>query len=233
MTDYTLYYWPIPFRGQFVRAVLAHVGASWEERDMDEIMALKGKPPAEQPVPHMGPPVLIDHAADCALSQLPAILGYLGRKYGLMPEDPVRAALTDKMIADANDVLYEITLHNGAQMWTKQSWDEYLPRLKRWMQMFEATGQGYGLTADQGFLLGTEALGIADITTGILWGTMTDKLPALAPLLEQTAPAVAGLCGRIAALPAQAKLRADSDAAYGDEWCSGQIEASLRAVNPV
>ena len=27
MTDYTLFYWPIPFRGQFVRAVLAHVGA--------------------------------------------------------------------------------------------------------------------------------------------------------------------------------------------------------------
>ena len=23
MTDYTLYYWPVPFRGQFIRAILA------------------------------------------------------------------------------------------------------------------------------------------------------------------------------------------------------------------
>jgi glutathione S-transferase len=26
MTDYTLYYWSLPFRGQFVRAVLAYSG---------------------------------------------------------------------------------------------------------------------------------------------------------------------------------------------------------------
>ena len=25
MTDYTLHYWPIPFRGHFIRYVLAHV----------------------------------------------------------------------------------------------------------------------------------------------------------------------------------------------------------------
>jgi glutathione S-transferase len=49
-------------------------------------------------------------------------------------------------------------------------------------------------------------------------------------MLEETAPAVAGLTRRMAALPEQAALRAESDAKYGDEWCSGQIEASLRAV---
>jgi glutathione S-transferase len=59
---------------------------------------------------------------------------------------------------------------------------------------------------------------------------MTAKLPSLRPLLDATAPAIAGLSDRIAALPEQADLRARSDAAYGDEWCSGQIEASLRAV---
>jgi glutathione S-transferase len=59
---------------------------------------------------------------------------------------------------------------------------------------------------------------------------MTDKLPPLRPLLDQTAPALAALCDRIAALPAQAALRAWSDERFGDEWCSGRIEASLRAV---
>ena len=59
---------------------------------------------------------------------------------------------------------------------------------------------------------------------------MTAKFPALRPLLDETAPALAGLSDRIGALPEQAELRARSDAAYGEEWCSGEIEASLRAV---
>ena len=106
MADYTLYYWPLPFRGQFVRAVLAHVSASWNEADMEALSSLMRAEPTKQLVPHMGPPVLTDHAADFSLAQTPAILAYLGGKYGLIPNDPVRAALTAKIIADANDVLY-------------------------------------------------------------------------------------------------------------------------------
>ncbi len=230
MADYTLYYWPLPFRGQFVRAVLAHVGASWEERDVDAIFALKDAEPAQQPVPHMGPPVLIDNAEDVCLSQMPAVLGYLGRKHGLIPTDAQAAALTDKLVADANDLLYEMTLHNGAQMWTEQSWQAYLPRLGRWMAIFEETGRRHGLTPEAGSMLGTEAMGIADLATYALWGTMIAKLPELEPMLVTTAPAVAGLCQRIAQRPEQEKLRRDSDSAYRDEWCGGQIGASLRAV---
>ncbi len=230
MADYTLYYWPLPFRGQFVRAVLAHVHASWDERDIDAIFALKDAVPAEQPVPHMGPPVLIDHAEDVCLSQMPAILGYLGRKHGLIPVDPAAAALTDKLVADANDVLYEMTLHNGAQMWTEQSWQAYVPRLERWMAIFEETGRRHGLTPASGFILGSGSAGIADLTAYALWGTMIARLPALEPMLVTTAPAVAGLCERIAQLPEQEELRRDSDTAYGNEWCGGQIGASLRAM---
>jgi glutathione S-transferase len=230
MTDYTLYYWPVPFRGQFIRSVLAHVHATWDEAGVAAISALMATAPGEQLVPHMGPPVLTDHAADLSLAQTPAILAYLGRKHGLIPDDPARAALTDKIVADANDVLYEMTLHNGAQMWTQPGWNAYRPRLGRWMEIFEQTGRRHGLTAQAGHLLGTEAPGLADLVTHILWGTMTAKLPSLRPLLEATAPAIAGLSDRIAGLPEQDALRARSDAEYEDEWCSGQIEASLRAV---
>ena len=230
MVDYTLHYWPIPFRGEFVRAVLAHAGVSWNEAGMDVAGIRRGTVPAEQIIPHMGPPVLIDHAAGVSLSQMPAILGYLGRKHGLIPADPARAALTDKVVADANDVLYEMTLHNGAQMWTSENWEAYRPRLARWMTIFEELGRRHELTAGAGTLLGTEAVGVADLTAAILWGTMTVKLPALRPMLEATAPAVTGLTDRVAGLPEQADLRARSEAEYGDEWCSGQIEASLRAV---
>lgn len=230
MTDYTLYYWPIPFRGQFVRSVLAHAGAAWTEAGIDDLIALKDAEPVKQLVPHMGPPVLTDHAADLSLAQTQAILGYLGDKYGLIPADPARAALTAKIIADANDVLYEMTLHNGAQMWTQKRWDTYRPRLARWMAIFEERGCRHGLTIEEGHVLGTNATGLADLVVHILWGVMTSKLPALRPLLETTAPAIAALSDRIARLPEQEELRKRCDAEYGDEWCSGQIEASLRAV---
>ncbi len=230
MTDYTLYYWPLPFRGQFIRAVLAHVHASWDEVTAAEISALGRMSPSEQPIPHMGSPVLTDHAADVSLAQMPAILGYLGRQHGLIPEDPVLEALTAKVIADTNDVLYEMTRYNGAQMWTEEAWSAYLPRLARWMEIFEETGRRHGLTAGAGHLLGNQDPGIADLVTHSLWGTMTARLPTLRPLLEATAPAVAGLSDRVGRLPEQEALRSRSDAAYGDEWCSGQIEASLRAV---
>lgn len=230
MTDYTLYYWPLPFRGQFVRSVLAHAGAAWVEADMDDLLGLKGADPAAQLVPHMGPPVLTDHAAGLSLAQTPAILAYLGGKHGLVPADRVGAALTAKVVADANDVLYEMTLHNGAQMWTPDLWQAYRPRLARWMAIFEELGRRHDLTAAAGHMLGTDSPGVADLAVYSLWGVMTAKLPSLRPLLENAAPAIAGLSDRIGALPAQAELRARSDAAYGEEWCSGQIEASLRAV---
>ncbi len=230
MTDYTHYYWPIPFRGQFVRSVLAHVGASWTEAGIEDLCTLKDADPTRQPVPHMGPPVLTDHAADLSLAQTPAILAYLGGKYDLIPKDQARAALTAKIIADANDVLYEMTLHNGAQMWAQERWDAYRPRLGRWMAIFEEHGRRHGLTTEVGHVLGTDAPGLADLVVHILWGVMTSKLPALRPLLETTAPATAALSDRIARLPEQEELSERSDEQYGDEWCSGQIEASLRAV---
>ena len=230
MTDYTLYYWQLPFRGQFVRSVLAHVGASWTEADIGHLVTLKGAEPTRQLVPHMGPPVLTDHAADLSLAQTPAILWYLGGKYELIPNDPGRAALTAKIIADASDVLNEMTLHHGAQMWTQARWDTYRPRLGRWMAIFEEHGRRHGLTIEAGHVLGTDAPGLADLVVHILWGVMTSKLPALRPLLETTAPAIAALSDRIAQLPEQKELREHSDEEYGDEWCSGQIEESLRAV---
>ena len=230
MPDYTLHYWPIPFRGQFVRAVLAHVGASWDEADMETLAVVRFAEPAAQPVPFMAVPLLTDHGAGLSIAQLPAILAWLGRKHGLVPDDAPREALTAKVVADASDVLFEATRHHGAQLWDPESWQVFRPRLARWMTIFEATGRRHGLEADAGYLLGTAAPGIADLSTSVLWGTMTHCLPALRPLLDETAPAVAGLVDRIASDPAQLALRRRSDAAWGSAWCGGEIEASLRAV---
>lgn len=230
MVDYTLYYWPIQFRGQFIRAVLAHAGASWNEAGFDEIIAQKSAQPSAQLIPHMGPPVLTDHSREFSISQMAAILAYLGEKHGLIDDDLVLRAMNTKLIDDANDVLYEMTRHNGAQQWTNEAWAEFQPRLQRWMEIFEETGRRYGLTAQSGFILGTEAPCLADLVTATLWGTMTTKFPALRPVLETHAPGITSLCDRIGAMPSQTELREKSDAAYGEAWCSGEIEASLRAV---
>jgi glutathione S-transferase len=230
MPDYALYYWPAPFRGEFVRAVLTHVGAGWDEASPEAIVDLMQTRPDDQPVPFVGPPVLHDRSAGLWLAQMPAILAYLGDKHALLPDDPARRALTHKIVADASDVLYEMTRHHGAQLWDRAAWDAYRPRLQRWMAVFEAHGRRHGLTPGGGTLLGTEALTLADLTAAVLWGTMTEKLPALRPLLDRHAPAIAGLSDRIAACPEQAERRRQSDEAFGDTWCGGDIEASLRAV---
>jgi glutathione S-transferase len=230
MTDYDLYYWPVPFRGQFVRALLAYAGKSWTEADAGTISDLLGAPVADAPIPFMGPPMLMDRAAGVAVAQMPAIVLYLGETLGMMPSAPAERAWTMKVVNDANDVIDDLTLDGGRQMWTAERWREFVPRLKRWMAIWEDTGRRHGLTMQSGFLLGGEATGIADIVTAVLWSTMTTRLAPLAALLDDVAPMTAALARRVAAEAPLAELATKSSDAYGDTYCGGQIEASLRKV---
>ncbi|GAA0583934.1 glutathione S-transferase [Rhizomicrobium electricum] len=230
MSDYDLYYWSVPFRGQFVRAVLSFAGKRWTEGGDEAIARLMGGPVRDMPVPFMGPPLLIDKKAHVAISQMPAVVLYLGETLGLLPDDAARRAMTMKIVCDANDVIDEITLDGGRLMWTEKRWDEFVPRLKKWMSFWEETGRRHGLTADSGFLLGGETPGIADVVSATLWSTMTERFETLKLLLEETAPMTAALTARIAALPPLAELAAKAREDYGDAYCGGQIEASLRKV---
>jgi len=230
MADFDLYYWPLPFRGQFVRAILAYGGKTWNEHDSVDNAALMARPPADQPVPFMGPPVLIDTASGFALSQMAAIAIYLGEELNLVPASAQARALSAKVVNDANDVIDELTLNGGQQMWTQEKWSAFVPRLQRWMQIFEALGSRHAMTADSGYLLGTPDPGVADIVTATLWATMADRFPPIATLLERTVPAVAGLTRRVQSLPPLAALRQRTFQAHGDAYCGGDIEASLRRV---
>ncbi len=98
MSDYALYYWPVPFRGQFVRAVLAHAGQTWTEGDGEAISKLMSGTVKHMPVPFMGPPLLIDKKADFAIAEMPAIILYLGETLGLMPATPALRAMTMKIV---------------------------------------------------------------------------------------------------------------------------------------
>ena len=122
MSDYDLYYWSVPYRGQFVRAVLAYAGKAWTEGGDAAISKLMNGPVKHMPVPFMGPPMLIDKKADFAIAQMPAIILYLGETLDLMPANPALRAMTMKIVNDANDVIDEITLDGGRKMWTKKRW---------------------------------------------------------------------------------------------------------------
>ena len=230
MTDYTLYYWSVPFRGQFVRAVLAFAGKDWREAGDDEIGKLMEGAVADMPVPFMGPPLLVDHANDFAIAEMPAITLYLGETLDLIPATAASRALTMKIVNDANDVIDEITLQGGQSMWTEAKWREFVPRLEKWMSFWEETGRRHGLTSGSGYLLGGDAPGIADVVTATLWTTMADRFPKIADIFGKSAPLTSGLSRRISDLPALAALSRKARKDYGDAYCGGQIEAALRKV---
>lgn len=230
MSDYTLYYWSAPFRGQFVRAVLAWAGKTWTEAGDEKIGALMEGPVRAMPIPFMGPPVLVDERTGFAVSQMPAILLYLGESLDLLPEDPAQRALTLKVVCDANDVIDELTRDGGKSMWTNDRWAEFEPRLKKWMSFWEEIGRRNGLKAKSGYLLGGDEPGMADVVTATLWTTIIERLPKIGDLLEKTAPHAAALARRVAALPALAAVAEQACEDYGETWSGGQIEASLRKV---
>jgi glutathione S-transferase len=216
MTDYTLHYWPIPFRGHFIRYVLAHAGADWDEAVID---------PASEAYPFLAMPLIVDHASGTRLSQTPAILMYLGRKHGLLAEPDQ----TLRLVCDAMDVLYEITRFHGAQMWDRPAWEAFTgARLPRWMGLHERIGRDHGLTPGAGFVFGTPEPGLADLALAALWHTMVDRLPGLRPLLHRQAPSIEGLVDRIAGRDEIAAMRANWDEGAG--YCGGMIEASIREM---
>jgi glutathione S-transferase len=230
MSDYDFFYWSVPFRGQFVRAILSYAGKSWTEMGDAAILDLMEGTVADMPVPFMGPPILIDRKADFAIAQMPAIILYLAETLDLLPATAPLRALSMKIVNDANDVIDEITLDGGREMWTRERWDDFVPRLTKWMSFWEETGRRLGLEADAGFLLGGDAPGIADIVTATLWSTMVDRFVVIEAILEETAPMTLALTRRIAELPPMAKLATTAREKYGDAYCGGQIEASLRKV---
>ncbi|GGA79681.1 hypothetical protein GCM10011385_37380 [Nitratireductor aestuarii] len=115
-------------------------------------------------------------------------------------------------------------------MWTQEKWDEFVPRLKKWMSFWEEIGRRNGLGPEEGFLLGGDEPGIADVITATLWSTMTERFEKIAAILEEAAPTTAALSRRVAALPSLRDLAEKAHEEYGDDYCGGQIERALRKV---
>jgi len=230
MSDYALHYWSIPFRGQFVRAILAHAGKTWTEFDDASITALMKGAVQDMPIPFMGPPVLVDNQTGFAIAQMPAIVLYLGETLSLLPATPALRAMTLKTVNDANDVIDELSQDGGREMWSAKRWQEFIPRLTKWLSVWEETGQRHGLTMDAGFLLGGKTPGIADVVTATLWSTLAERFQAIDALLHEVAPMTAALSQRVSALPALERLAAKARRNYGDAYCGGKVGDSMNRV---
>ncbi len=213
---YKLYYWPIPFRGHFIRFMLAQAGQQWAEASFEEVAALKDDDPTLSRYPVLAPPVLEDRVTGVRLAQMPAIVMALGREYSLIRDPDVALRLT----CDASDILFEITRTHGAQMWDAPSWQGFVEeRLPRWLAVHEAVAK----TLDAG------APGAEEIILTALWHTMIDKLPPLRSIAQTHAPGLVALVDHVTATPAIAGVITD----WADKkpiYCAGQIEASLLNV---
>lgn len=227
---YEVFYWPLPFRGNFVRVLLKYLNLPFSEGSIEEIRKLRAEKPADQPTPSMAPPYLRDTESGLFLSQTVAIMQYIGVKHGCAPEDPFRSALALKVVLDVNDVLVEITNSNGNKMWDRESWKEFRGnRIPRWLSIFEEIGKKNGLTADSGFILG-DKFTYADAAILVLWETMAYCLPQLKPDIEKNAPFMWALCERLAAQEHVAKYLEEQRKEKGQLYCSGHIEKSIRSM---
>lgn len=228
---YTLYYWPVPFRGDFIRLLLVEVGAAYTEATPEETLDLCSRDPAAQPFPAMAPPILHDPEGDIFIAQMPAIVMYLAKKFSLWPQAPLESALCLKLLLDSNDVLADITNLNGTVMWEYSTWQAFRQnRLKRWLQLFEQTRQQFGPNSTHASLGGGEQLSLGDLVIYALWGTMIRCLPDLRFDCQQHAPGIVHRCQQLEGRRKIQKFVQGQVERYGDLYCGGHIEASIRTM---
>ena len=221
---FELYYWPLPFRGCFVSYLFAYRDVPLLEiSDFDRIRALMNRDLSEQAVPFVGPPVLRDRESGRALSQMPAIVLYAAHELDLVPPDAFDAAMSMKVLMDCNDILMEICRYNGSGMWEREQWIEFRSqRFPRWLGVLEESLVRGFLDRDQ--------VTFADIGVYALLGNMTRCLPVLDADVIDQAPRVHALCRKIGSSLSMAECVADQEAKYGDAYCGGQIEQSIRRM---
>ncbi len=224
-----LIYWPLPFRGNFIRLTLELTGDDYADTGFKDVIAWKNQPAQSKELPTLAPPYFIDQHDGLAYGQMPMIMQHLAEKHSLLPEDPYHQKLCLKMMLDASDILLEITRHHGMTMWHQDDWHDFRSqRLPLWMQIFEQTYLKYGRPGAP-FFFGNR-LTQADIIVYGLWGTMTTRLPQLRADLTQHAPEMARLSDRIAEQPAIAAFETRQQHELGSLYCGGEIEKSLRAM---
>jgi glutathione S-transferase len=230
MAEYVLYYWPLGFRGNLIRALLDFTGTPYTEGDTEELLRLKGMTPTEADALFMAPPLLYDKEMDLYLAQASAIIGHLSRKLAMRPDSLRKQSIGEKIVDDCGDILNEVTRGCGAKMWDQESWEAFISsggRFEKWLLIFEQTARREGLEGNHGFFLGTETATFTDTTVFALLATLERSVPELSPLMRTHAPRVMALCDRLGSNPGLVAL---FQRMPERPYCGGMIEESLRKV---
>lgn len=147
---YRLFYWALRGRGEQIRLLLHELGQDYEDIHVsksDRFKTMRDEGPATLSFGSV--PMLQD--GDFTLVQGPAIMNYLGRKHGIMPNDARAAARTEAMVLGAEDMrmAYFRTLGDGkAEKQAKLVAGAWMERwLPAWAGLLELNG-------DTGYLVG-------------------------------------------------------------------------------
>mmetsp|Transcript_11074 Transcript_11074/g.23757 ORF Transcript_11074/g.23757 Transcript_11074/m.23757 type:complete len:278 (-) Transcript_11074:3607-4440(-) len=241
--EWELVYWPVTFRGNFVRVLFEHAGVAYQDTgSFESNMKLMSLPPHEQPLPFVGPPVLRNKKTGFALSQTAAIVAYLGKKLGYDPSDLETSALALKIVLDCLDILGEISLSNGAQMWTRESWASFRgegKRLDSWLKNLEASAQRFGggttsaqksVPSSEVWMLGTPTASIADLALFALLEQLVRNMPPLKSDVLRAAPLCWSIVERLAAQQNLRSFIQKQTAQLPRRFCAPKIQASIYAM---
>ena len=231
MSNYTLFYHPIAFRGNFVRCLLEYNDIQYEQRPLSDLNEIRSCDMKDSKLLSMAPPFLLDKELDLFLGQSAALVTHLARKHDMMPNSLAKIAVGEKILHDCNDVMMEITCQCGQSMWTKEKWDTFVEsRFVKWLQIFENTAIREGLQPDSGFFLGESSASFVDTSVFASWGQIMHSFPILIPIIRKHAPCMVKLCDRLGENPGLKRLwNRQVDLPY----CGGLIEKSMHEVIPL
>ena len=206
---YDLWYWPtIPGRGEFVRLALEAGGIPYNDlaREAGEqgMARLEDDLGAERDDPPFAPPYLI--ADGMAISQAANILLFLGEKHGLAPADIAGRLWVNELQLTIADMVYEThdTHHPiSADRYYEDQQAEARKRARHFRQdrMPKFLDWFERILAHRGDWLAGERWSYADLSLFQLYGGLAFAFPQRMAAIARSAPRVAALHDRVAALP--------------------------------
>jgi len=226
--DYTIYYWPIHFRAEYIKLIFIYKKVKYDLAGFQEVVALKNQEIdlSGNGANMFAPPMLHDRTIDAWIGQTPAIVSHLARQFDLLPEDSNQIWVAEKCLNDCQDICSELTRNNGSKMWEEYSdFEQFINgRFKRWLNILEANMTKYG---SNGFFCGPK-ITFADLALCACLGNMERALgEKIGNKIKEFAPNVHTL---VSNLMASSEICNHYKEVPQTPYCGGQIEASIRKM---
>ncbi len=196
----TVIYFSFRGRGEQIRLLLHYVGATFEDRQVRRPDFLDLKKQGVAATYFGSLPVLVD--GDFRLSQGPAIMNYLARKFSIAPTEPEAAARAEAITLGAEDLRSKYFGLFGDEAKDKQTKFLEGDWRTRWLASFEGLLAQNG---DHGVFAG-EAISQADIA---VWDVLNAFVSYIPDASLDGHPRVEALYAKLAEAPTLASYLAE------------------------